>query len=386
VSSAKRPRILTFADYYLPGYKAGGSIRTLANMVERLSGELEFRLVTRDRDFGEPRPYAVQTGDWVVMGDARVRYLPPEAGPRAVRAIVKEESPDLIYLNSFFSYRFTLAPLLAAMVPRTGIPVVVAPRGELSPGAISLKRWKKLPYVRAMRMAGFFDRVTWQASSPHEEEDVRRWFGPRARVRVAPDLCGALPPARCPTPEKRRGELRVVFMSRIARKKNLDWALRGLGGVAGRVHLTIYGPVQEELYWSECQALIGRLPENVRVTYSGPVAHEEINQALRQHHLFLLPTRSENFGHAILEGLLAGLPVIVSDQTPWTGLEALGVGADLPLSRPEEFVRVVQRYVDLDSAGYEAASARARAYGEERSLDPDIARRNLELFSEALRS
>lgn len=36
-------KILTLADYYLPGYKAGGPIRTLANMVDMLGDEFKFR-------------------------------------------------------------------------------------------------------------------------------------------------------------------------------------------------------------------------------------------------------------------------------------------------------------------------------------------------------
>lgn len=33
-----KPKILTFVGYYLPGYKAGGQLRTIANMVENLLG------------------------------------------------------------------------------------------------------------------------------------------------------------------------------------------------------------------------------------------------------------------------------------------------------------------------------------------------------------
>ena len=52
-------RILTFVDYYLPGYKAGGPIRTIANMVSQLGGEFEFLIVTRERDFLDTVPYDI---------------------------------------------------------------------------------------------------------------------------------------------------------------------------------------------------------------------------------------------------------------------------------------------------------------------------------------
>lgn len=41
-SLKERPVILSFASYYLPGYKAGGPIRTLENLVENFSDEFDF--------------------------------------------------------------------------------------------------------------------------------------------------------------------------------------------------------------------------------------------------------------------------------------------------------------------------------------------------------
>ena len=34
--------ILIFADYYLPGFKAGGPIKTLSNLVDQLGDEFHF--------------------------------------------------------------------------------------------------------------------------------------------------------------------------------------------------------------------------------------------------------------------------------------------------------------------------------------------------------
>jgi len=50
-------KILTSVGYYLPGYKAGGPIRTLANMVDKLGDDFQFKIVTADRDFDDMKPY-----------------------------------------------------------------------------------------------------------------------------------------------------------------------------------------------------------------------------------------------------------------------------------------------------------------------------------------
>jgi len=64
-----KPVILTFVGCYLPGYRGGGPIRTIANMVDRLGDEFEFRIITMDRDLGDVKPYEnVKVDSWNAVG------------------------------------------------------------------------------------------------------------------------------------------------------------------------------------------------------------------------------------------------------------------------------------------------------------------------------
>ena len=85
------------------------------------------------------------------------------------------------------------------------------------------------------------------------------------------------------------------------------------------------------------------------VKYHGVIKHEEVARELAGHDLFFLPTWGENFGHVIHEALAAGLPVLISDKTPWRNLEDQGVGWDLPLDAPEKFRRVIEDQSAVDS-------------------------------------
>ena len=78
-TTSSKPVILTPAGYYLPGYKAGGPITTLANMVERLGEEFSFRIATRDRDLGDTKPYSGIGEDTsgLTFGHGNIQYLPP---------------------------------------------------------------------------------------------------------------------------------------------------------------------------------------------------------------------------------------------------------------------------------------------------------------------
>lgn len=382
----KRIRALTLCDYYLPGYRAGGAVRTIANMVEQLSDAIDFSIITRDHDLANAIPYEnVRVDQWNAIEPASVFYL--SSGWRSVlrlRRLMSDTPCDVIYLTSLFSPRFAVLPLLMrrlGFVPQR--PLVLAPRGELSLGALAIKSPKKRFYLRVARMLGVLSGVQWQASNTLEQEDIRRWF-PNARIWVAEDIPGKAPAPLNAREMKCPGQLNIVFLSRISRKKNLDGALRMLAGVRGDIRFDIYGPKEDAAYWKECEALIERLPGNIEARYKGTLNHEETHRVFSRAHLFLLPTHGENYGHVIRESLVAGCPVLVSDQTPWRNLRRLGVGWDLPLTRPKAFGDTLQHCVDLDEDAFMRLSSAARKYGVTRGVDDDVRKANTLLFSQAL--
>lgn len=386
-------RILVIIDHYLPGYKAGGPIRTIANMVERLGDEFEFHIITSGRDLGERHPYpGIKVGSWQSVGKAHVLYLPPSGMSFLVwYRLLRGLQYDLIYLNSFFS-RLSIKTIMLRwmeLLPRK--PVVLAPRGEFSPGALSLKSLKKHLYISLAKSLGLYSGIIWQASSEHEIEDILSVFDTKAMagklpVLIAPDL-PPLPPqdsALGERPIKQRGSARIVFLSRIARMKNLGFAIESLMKVDGKVEFDVYGPIEDVAYWEECQHLIGLLPTNIRARYCGTVPPDRVPEIFSRYHLFLFPTRGENFGHVILEALNAGCPVLTSDQTPWSDLTSRKVGRNLPLSRPELFRMALEELISMDQPVFDEMSRRAREYGKDFSENPGLIRANRELFLKAL--
>jgi glycosyltransferase involved in cell wall biosynthesis len=382
----RQPQVLTFLRAYLPGFKSGGSLRTVASMVERLGDEIDFSIVTSDRDVGDAEPYpGIRPGTWQTVGKCRVLYLAPaEKTLVRLRGIVRATPHHMIYLNSFFDPAFTIRPLLLrrlGAIPKR--PVILAPRGEFSPGALNLKRHKKRLYLAVARPAGHYADVTWHASSDLEAAEIRRWFGADAHVVVAPNIATPLP-AATGSHGKQAGKLRLVFVSRIDRKKNLDGALAILNGLDGEITFDIYGPLADPGYWESCRRLAEALPRNIHVRYRGMVPHERIPAVLAEYDALFLPSRGENFGHAILEALAAGRPVIVSDRTPWRGLAERRAGWDLPLDRPAAFTEVLRRCVAMSAAEYAAWSEGARAHALDWQGDATVIDRNQALFRAVL--
>jgi glycosyltransferase involved in cell wall biosynthesis len=387
------PVVLVLAGCYLPGYKAGGPIRSIENLVAALGREFRFRIVALDRDLGERSPFpGVVANRWVRVGHADVMYVQPARRGLLDMCVLlwSVDRNTALYLNSFFDRRFSMLAVLMCWLrlcrPRS---VVLAPRGEFSPGAMRFKSARKLLYIRIFRWLGLYRRVIWHASSNFEAADIRRQFPLLKRIDVAPVISGLNAHAekretsgRDARPKK-PGQLRAVFVSRFSPMKNLSGALRMLNGVSGDVSFNIYGPAEDASYWEECRGLIAGMPPNIRVQYRGEIEHERVGQVFAEHELFLLPTLGENYGHVIGEALASGCPVLISDQTPWRNLEAEGVGWDIPPAETERFRSVLQQCVDGDDEWHTALSMRAMKYAATRTSDPEIIDANRRLFQRA---
>jgi len=168
--------------------------------------------------------------------------------------------------------------------------------------------------------------------------------------------------------------------------KNLDFALRVLKTVNSPLTFTIYGPKEDEAYWRTCEAMVADLPENIQVDYRGAVLPEQVRGVLRAHDVFFLPTRGENYGHVIHEALAAGLPVLLSDQTPWGDVVDAGVGWTLPLNDPAAFARVIEDVDGWDSDRLAMTKKMASDFALARAVAPDTLEANLNLFLDTIRS
>jgi glycosyltransferase involved in cell wall biosynthesis len=268
-------------------------------------------------------------------------------------------------------------------------PIVVAPRGELSPGALEIKNIKKHIYLLISRLAGFYRGVVWHVSTDYEAEDIARifpWTKDGSKIdsqliRIAPDPfllpIVSLSGREMPPLHKEPGKLRIIFISRISRKKNLEYALRLLSELTGSVEFDIYGPCEDKAYWAKCRSFIKTLPPNINVAYRGIANSNDVRSLFSRYHMFLFPTRGENFGHVIPEALSSGCLVLVSDQTPWRGLAQKEIGWDVGLADPNGYVRALNAALAMDDVEFSRRSMAARQfmqdYYQQRMLELDDA-------------
>lgn len=375
-----KPVVVVLVGHYLPGSKAGGPIRSVANLVAALGDEFDFRVITQDRDLGDAAPFPdLPTDRWTDIGKASVRYLPPDEWNRAgLSASIRSAEPDLVYTQSYFSPLTSAWPRLLARRGALEAPLLVAPRGEFSPGALAQKSPKKRLFLALSRLLGLHRGVLWHATAEEEAAEIRRNI-PGANVFVAPPFPTASSFEAAPPREKRSGELRAVFVGRISPKKGLDRAVRLVNALDEDATLDVYGPDEDVAYAELCRAADAR----GRVRWHGPAAPEEVPHLFAKAHVFLFPTLGENYGHAIMESLQSGTPVVLSEHTPWRGLKPLGIGADVP-DDDDAYLVELRRMAAVDAKEFARISGLVFAESVDRAADPLLLATNRALLNQAL--
>ena len=387
----EKKRVLVFIDWFTPGYKGGGPIRSVQNLITALKSEIEFSTITSnldDKDIDDPNPqpyHSVPSDVWTnLAGGTRIIYVSkPNLNYTNLRRLIDREQFDFVYLNSIFSPRFAVIPLLILLSKRNrSFEIIIAPRGSLQAGALNQKRLKKSIFLYVAKQLKFSKSVVWQATDEQEREDIKRLFGDDLRIRLASNLPEQTQAAWTEI-DKTPGSVSFFFASRVSRKKNLEFFLERLKTVEGAVCFDIYGPPQDSAYVQQCERLIEQLPSNVKVEFKGSVSPAKLFELTTDYHFSVLTTRGENFGHSIFESFIQGKPVLLSDQTPWRNLEARRLGWDISLDDVAKFEETIKRCVEMNQKEYNLWSKSAWQFADKYKQNDLILEQSRQLFADS---
>jgi glycosyltransferase involved in cell wall biosynthesis len=355
--------ILIFTDWYVPGHKAGGPIQSIYNLANILSRNHTVRVVCRDRDLNAGLPYpGINCNVWTQLGERHfVMYLDSKgSGFSSIKQIIKLNENNILYINGLYSLKFSFIPALLASYFNIR-KCFISVRGMLHQSALSVKPFKKQVFLAFARGFGLYSKCVLLASGEREITEIRKALG-KVQIRLAPNI-PMLPyvvsdPVR--TSKCKPDETSFLCLGRIAPEKNPLAVLRALKSAGVPCRVTFCGSATEGTYYETFRRELAELPVSVRVQYIQDLPHDQIPDLLGGHDFMILPSLGENFGHAIFESFVYAVPVIIGNNTPWTGIQDRCAGIETDPADTEAIAAAIRRFSNMGDSEYSQWSAGAR--------------------------
>lgn len=348
-------KIFITIPWFVPAFRAGGPIQSVANLVANYTEGVEYFIFCGNTDLTGEILQGITIGEWTNYNDCtKVWYAGTENVSNSICEQVEKVVPDVLFIIGLFDWRYNIVPMFFC---KAGTKIISV-RGMLHPGALSQKKWKKLFFLKMLKARGT-QKYIFHATDKIEAEYIQQQFGKDARVSVAGNFSKKMEAVS--SPPKTVGKLQLVTIALISPMKNHLLVLQALQHCTAFIKYDIYGPVKDEAYWQQCLALIEAMPVNIKVQYHGELLPQSVAPVLSQQHVFIMPSKSENFGHAIAEALAAGKPVITSHNTPWNDLGNQMAGENVNLS-VGEITNAINIFAAQDQASYNSFAAAAVQY------------------------
>jgi glycosyltransferase involved in cell wall biosynthesis len=343
-------KVFVTIPWFLPAFRAGGPIQSVANLVREFHEGVEYYIFCSDTDLNGGAVENITTGEWLPFNaHTHVWYADHEKISDSLVKQVEAIKPGILYIIGLYSWHFNMVPLIFCKGPEK----ILSARGMLHPGALSQKKWKKKIYLRLFKLLEYHYKVKFHATDAAEEQYIREHFGAPAVINIAGNFPGNIGPL--PVAKKTPGMLTLISIGLISPMKNILLVLEALSKIKFPIQYDIYGPVKDPAYWDECLAKIKSLPPDIRVVVHKEIEPSRVKEALTDAHVFILPSKSENFGHAIFEALSAGRPVITSNHTPWNNLQESYAGMNIAVgddskSADSKLAEAILFFTSMDEA------------------------------------
>ncbi len=371
-----KSKLVICYNHFLPAFKAGGPIQSIGNLIRNLDSQFEIYVISSNLDLGSDFPLDVKTNSWQDFenGKARVMYLSKEKiSTSNIKKIIHELNSDTIFVNGIYSIPFSIAP--AFYFPHKTVMHV---RGMLHPGALAQKKGKKKLFIAIFKLLQIHKNIQFCVSDEKEKAYTQAIFGKSSKVNIAQNFPASFD--ILPANKKEKGALNLMSIALISPMKNHQLVLEAMALVKSSITWYIYGPIKDKTYWENCEKIISQLPPNIIIKYMGDINPSGVYAALATCDFFILPSQSENFGHALYEAMIAGKPIITSHNTPWNLLEESNAGFNVDLS-PENIALAIEKAAALNLTKYTNMVYSVRKYAEKAINRDEIKQQYLELFN-----
>ena len=350
VNKINKKTITIFSNYFKPGIFGGGPIRSLEGIINKLQSKYNFKVICSSHDAFRNNDYTnVLINLWNKFDEYDCYYCQDKNyNFQFIKKIIKSSDNKIFYFNSLFNFKFTLLPIIIIKLFAKESKIIISPSGELNENAIKIKKLKKIIYLFFFKL--IFRNINWHITNHYEVSNFRKYFKSK-NLFIAPKL-NKLIPIKDKKVKKNADELNVVFISRITEIKNIEYAIDIISKMDKKITFKIYGPIETKQYFKKVMDKINKI-KTQNVSYEGEVSNEKANKIFQENHLFLFPTKNENYGHVIFESIYNLCPVLISKNTPWSALEHNYFGYDLDLDNKTLFIEKINYFFKMNQESYD---------------------------------
>jgi len=363
-----KKRILIFVDWFYPGFRGGGPMVSCLNLIRKLYKEYEIFIFTSANDYTLDTNYDnLLLNEWIDFQEiVKVYYCnSSKLSFSKINEIINEINPVFIYLNSMFSYYFTILPIIQNhfLSKKRNRKVILVPRGMLMDGKLQFNKTKKFIFLNLFKFIGLQKKLILQVTSLEEKQaTINRLNITDNQVYLIPNIPSIHLLSDYQTITKNKNHLKIYFASRIAREKNILFVLRIMKQLNISIEFDIFGAIDHQEYWELCQKEIANLPSNIKVNYKGIYQPMTLKILFKPYHALIFPTFGENYGHVIIEALSLGKPVIITPSTPWTDIEIEKVGWIIDLKDKKKYKEVLKQLFEMSQEEHDNYAIAAHNY------------------------
>jgi len=355
-------RVLHVTPYFAPAFRYGGPPRSILGLCHALvASGVEVEVLTTTANGSEELPAAPEGTEYEGI---RVRYF-PLAWPkrywraRGLAAALDRALPeaDLVHVHGLWNLTGSTA---VARARAARLPYVISPRGMLQPAAMRRHRALKTAAYWAVERSNIRGAACLHATSPSEQQQIAT-CGPTV-VTIPNGVTPVVVSAEALDRLRQRAGLAaddevVMCLGRLHPIKRLDLLAAAFAIVCRdrpRARLVIAGP-DEGGYRQRVEPLFAPVAEATR--WLGAVDAETAGALFAASRMLVQCSDSESFGMSVAEALAAGLPVVVTDGTPWSHVEALGIGCSVaqdPAAMATAILQILEHPADGCAMGARA--------------------------------
>jgi glycosyltransferase involved in cell wall biosynthesis len=308
--------IVHISPSYKPAFVYGGTIASVSKLCEGLSkqGHDIQVLSTTANGSGE---LDVPTNTRMLVDGVQVLYcsrLSKDPMHFSIALlwqlyrIAKNESSLVVHIHSWWNFTAVLSLLMVKLLK---VPTVLSPRGMLT--CYTLDNGKTLLKKSFHRLMGkwLLQYPLLHATSLKEQRDILL-LTRQKNIIVIPNLVhfpGTIQTSRTVSSSNC---FELLFLSRIQEKKGLELLFQAVVELSFPWRLTV-GGTGSPAYITALRQLAEKLNINESISWIGHVSNEDKYKCLANHDLLILPSHNENFGNVVLEALLSGTPVLITE-------------------------------------------------------------------------